>query len=137
MVWTTSEVAKKTNSTQSAVRYFARKMKLPKRVIKKKSSFVFRQKDVTAYKKHLTKQRKQQQLHFDFYNDAQTEKRNIHSDIILLLQRGGKEGVQRKELMDHLRISSEYRLDSLLADLIDEPIFEDDRIDDRLYWLGG
>ncbi|MEL3905120.1 MAG: hypothetical protein P1P63_08445 [Treponemataceae bacterium] len=149
MIYTTNEVATKTKTKPEAVRYFARKNNLAKIKIKNSAVFIFDKKDFDRYVFFIGQKKEkknEQQLVFDFYEkqSPQLQKKNgtkkelekaLHKRMQELLKRAGDAGMRRIFLAVMLEVT-DAELESILAAEPMQPIGEDDRIDDRIYWVG-
>ena len=147
MMYTINEVAKKTKTKPEAVRYFARKNNLAKIKIKNSEIYVFDKKDFDRYVFFIGQKKEnqnEQQLVFDFYKMQTPQKKSgtkkelekaLHKRMLELLKQAGNAGIRRSFLVAMLEIM-DAELESILASDSVQPIGEDDRIDDRIYWVG-
>lgn len=152
MIYTTNEVATKTKTKPEAVRYFARKNNLAKIKIKNSAVFIFDKKDFDRYVFFIGQKKEkqnEQQLVFDFYKmqTPQLQKKSgpkkepkkelekaLHKKMLELLKRAGNAGIRRSFLAAMLEVT-DAELENILAAEPMQPIGEDDRIDDRIYWV--
>ena len=152
-VYTASAVAEKAHVNPAEVRYFARKYNIPKITVENKQVFIFDKKDYRLFLlyKNIGKKKKEnkKQLHFPFYDnqktcippqkiinkkDAQREKMLIKK-LCELLQKAGINGIDKAVVQKVLKIEKKA-LENLLNKNSTLPIAEDDRIDNKLYWVG-
>lgn len=151
-MYTVAEVARKTKSSTAEVRYFARKYTIPKITIDNTPVFIFGKKEYRLFLFYKNKYKPKEsplQLTFDFYNQtAIIKKQNVKSakqkrkekelikKMCTLLQKVGEAGIERVFLEKKLKLDK-YALEKLLAKCTRLPIAEDDRIDNKLYWVGN
>lgn len=145
-MYTTKDIARKTSTKTAAVRYFARTHNVPKVKIKNREVYIFDEVDFNRfcfYIKGHHEKKADKQLTFDFYNEQNRTcpKRNkkqqvIKSRMCTLLKEAGAKGVRRIVLCALLDIN-DTELERVLSSDPFLPIGEDDRIDDRIYWVGS
>ena len=152
-MYTASAIAEKAHVKPAEVRYFARKYNIPKITVENKQVFIFDKKDYRLFLlyKHIgkKKQENKKQLHFSFYDNQKCviQKQNIISKkdvqrekalikkLCTLLQKAGINGVDKTVVQTVLKIDKKA-LENLLNKNSALPIAEDDRIDNKLYWVG-
>lgn len=131
------------------MRYFARKNNLAKIKIKNSEVFVFNKKDFDRYVFFIGQKKEkqnEQQLVFDFYEKQTPQqqkksgskkelKKALHKRMLELLKRAGTEGIRRSFLAAMLNVT-DAELENILAADPMQPIGEDDRLDNRIYWVG-
>lgn len=143
-MWTVAEIAKKTKTKPEAVRYFARTYNVAKLKIKNRYVYIFDKKDLACYRFYIGEKREKEndkQLVFEFYEqqvERKQHKRNLQSEgqkkMCAILKKAGDLGVNRHVLCVKLGIS-DLALEKLLSLDPYLPIGEDDRIDDKIYWI--
>lgn len=146
-MYTTSTVAKKTKSKNAEVRYFARKNKIPKLLIQNREVFIFDKTDYHLFliykNQYKQKAENEKQLVFSFYKTQRNKKRQGRIDynfklqeLIRLLRKAGQDGIERPLLKKMLNVSDTV-FNRIMERTAYLPIGEDDRIDNRIYWVGN
>lgn len=143
---TVGEVAKRTKEKKERVRYFARKYNLQKIKIKNTESYLFDKDDLARFleftgKRKIKQNRFQLMLDFGedfekaFYKKSSVQKKELLLSLEAEIKKAKNKGITREMLKATLNINAK-KLDRLIDDLtFIAPIAEDDRIDDRIYWV--
>ena len=152
-MYTVSTVAKKTKSKNAEVRYFARKYNVSKIIIENKETFIFDKKDYRLFLIYKNKRKiryeDKKQLTFYFYNECicvkqkqnklslrQLKKeKSLIEKISNILKSCKENGIDKNILCKKLKIDMTV-LNKLLNKNTNLPIAEDDRIDNKIYWVG-
>ena len=148
MMYTTNEVAAKTKTKPAAVRYFARTNNLAKAKIKNTDVYIFDKNDFDRYVFYIGKKESEyneKQYSFDFYETQNKQRRarsntkkvlrkTKHAELLRILQQVGENGIKRAFLATMLKVD-DNELEKILAIDPNQPIGEDDRIDDKIYWM--
>lgn len=143
-----SEVAKRTGVSKERVRYFARIKNIRKVKIKNVETFLFDADDLTRFLLFIGKRKMkafdtaQPLLPFEenfterFYKHTKRGTlQALEKRLEQKIKNAGAKGVARMTLCIALNINDDT-LERLLCDLTYRaPIAEDDRIDDRIYWV--
>lgn len=140
-MWTVAEVARKAKVKKARVRYFARNNNVQKITIKNVDMYIFDKTDYQRFLDYLGIGEKtkddylQLKLDLQYHTKITSIKENKKSELERLLKTLGNTGVRREELCMLLKVKDSY-LETLLCELTYKvPIAEDDRVDDKIYWV--